>query len=434
MTEGCVEGTFSVSSSQPTPPRHPRPAAQTVSARHSDEAEPSKATEALQRRCEELERALAFSDKQKDEMLSMLAHELRNPLAPILTATEMIRRTTGEDPHVERYRCVIERQAKNLARLVDGLLDVSRVTRGKITLQKRTMDLGSIVMSAVTAARHLIDAERHSLEVRLPPARLHIACDPTRLEQVFVNLLDNASKYTPPGGKIEVEVEHDGHVATIRVRDNGIGMPTELLSRVFDLFVQGNRSLDRSQGGLGLGLPLVKSLVAMHDGTVEAKSGGAGLGSELIVRLPLEEVIPTATTVEPSPEVPRRALLALGHFDVSVMLAELLGIWGYEVCVAERGEQSLELARTFVPHVILLDTRLSGVDGLEIARRLRKLPDLAGRSLLVIGVSGSGDEVDLHEARDAGIDHHLLGPLDPKKIRDLLARSEPGVSPASQAG
>ncbi len=228
--------------------------------------------------------ALALADRRKDEFLSMLAHELRNPLAPILTAAAMLRSVAKEEPKVERYRSIIERQVMNLARLLDDLLDVSRITRGTVALRKRQVDLSDVARSAVEASRPLIDARGH-LFVALPARPVPILVDPTRLEQVLVNLLNNAAKYTDRGGRIHLSVETVGEDVTLRVEDDGLGIPADLLPRIFDLFVQGERSLDRSQGGLGIGLTLVKKLVEMHGGRVEARSGGPGKGSAFTVRL-----------------------------------------------------------------------------------------------------------------------------------------------------
>jgi PAS domain S-box-containing protein len=375
--------------------------------------------------------ALLEADRRKDEFLSMLAHELRNPLAPILTAAEMIRHATRGDTTVERCRSVIDRQARNLARLVDDLLDVSRITRGAITLQKKLVDLGSVVHSAVDAARPLVDAGRHELIVTCPATPVYVLADPTRLEQILVNLLNNAAKYTMPGGKIRFSVDSSDGDVTVRVEDNGVGMPPDLLPRVFDLFVQGNRSLDRAQGGLGIGLTLVKSLVTMHGGAVEARSDGVGRGSELVVRLPLANSEAGTGVAKASAPIPgmtasdeaRRALVVEDNVDAAEMLADLLAFWGYDVRAVRSGEAGVEVAGAFNPHVVLLDIGLPGMDGFEVARRLRSMPRgrPEGRPLpLLIGVSGYGQEADRRRAREAGIDYHLIKPLDPKILRELL--------------
>ncbi|MDI3288965.1 ATP-binding protein [Polyangium sp. 15x6] len=369
--------------------------------------------------------ALREADRRKDEFLSMLGHELRNPLAPILTAAEMIRVATHGDARVERFRSVIERQARNLSRLVDDLLDVSRITRGTITLQTKLVDLGTIVRSAVDAARPLVDASGHTLRVSLPAAPVLVQGDPTRLEQVIVNLLNNAAKYTERGGEIALSVVQDKACVTATVKDNGIGMPAELLPRVFDLFVQGERALDRSQGGLGIGLTLVKSLIAMHGGTVEARSEGVGKGSEIVVRLPhvlCDAPSAKAQAAEEDPGSVQRALVVEDNADAADMLSELLGLWGYDVRAAQSGEEGVSLAATFRPHVVLLDIGLPGMDGFEVARRLRATRPTS--QALLIGVSGYGQEADRRKAEEAGIDHQLMKPLDPQVLQGLLERSK----------
>ncbi|MDI1482824.1 ATP-binding protein [Polyangium sp. y55x31] len=369
--------------------------------------------------------ALREADRRKDEFLSMLGHELRNPLAPILTAAEMIRVATHGDARVERFRGVIERQARNLSRLVDDLLDVSRITRGTITLQTKLVDLGTIVRSAVDAARPLVDASGHTLRVALPAAPVLVEGDPTRLEQVIVNLLNNAAKYTERGGEITLSVVQDKASVTATVKDNGIGMPAELLPRVFDLFVQGERALDRSQGGLGIGLTLVKSLITMHGGSVEARSEGVGKGSEIVVRLPhvrREGPNAKAQAAEEAPASAQRALVVEDNADAADMLSELLGLWGYDVRAAQSGEEGVSLAATFRPHVVLLDIGLPGMDGFEVARRLRATWPTS--QALLIGVSGYGQEADRRKAEEAGIDHQLMKPLDPQVLHGLLERSK----------
>ncbi|MRG93976.1 ATP-binding protein [Polyangium spumosum] len=365
--------------------------------------------------------ALREADRRKDEFLSMLGHELRNPLAPILTAAEMIRVATHGDTRVERFRSVIERQARNLSRLVDDLLDVSRITRGTITLQTKLVDLGTIVRSAVDAARPLVDSSGHTLRVSLPAAPVLVEGDPTRLEQVIVNLLNNASKYTERGGEIALSVAQDKASVTVCVKDNGIGMPAELLPRVFDLFVQGERALDRSQGGLGIGLTLVKSLITMHGGAVEARSEGVGKGSEVVVRLP--RVVRDAASARPHPgeEDPasaQRALVVEDNTDAADMLAELLGLWGYDVRAAQSGAEVVLLAETFRPHVVLLDIGRTDMDGFEVVRRLRSTWPTS--KALVIGVSDAG-EADRRRFEEAGIDHQLRKPLDPQALQGLLS-------------
>jgi PAS domain S-box-containing protein len=373
-------------------------------------AERSRLEQALRRKADELLEA----DRRKDEFLSMLGHELRNPLAPIFTATEMMRLAAAGQPRVERYRGVIERQARNLARLVDDLLDVSRITHGNIALKREAVELSALVRTAVEAARPVIDGKGHALSVSLPAAPVRFCVDPTRMEQVLVNVLNNAAKYTDPGGRIDLSAERQGDHVVLRVRDTGVGIPAELLPRIFDIFVQGDRSLDRSQGGLGIGLTLVKSLVAMHGGDVEAHSEGASAGPA------------GARTAEEDAEAPssRRVLVVEDNPDAAQTLTELLTLWGHDVAHASRGEDALALAATFRPEIALVDVGLPGMDGYEVARGLRRVSEEApapgATDLLLIGLTGYGKAEDRSRGREAGFDHHLIKPPDPDVLRRLL--------------
>ena len=307
----------------------------------------SRANDALRAQIAERERLegelrrnaalLIEADRRKDEFLSMLAHELRNPLAPIVAAVEMIRLKVRGDAALDRYRAIIDRQAKNLARLVDDLLDVSRISRGSVTLRKERVELAAIVKRAVEAARPLVDGGRHQLTVSIPPDPVEVDVDPMRFEQVLVNLLNNAAKYTEPGGHIQLTAELDGGEVVIRVRDDGLGISAELLPRVFDLFVQGERSLDRAQGGLGIGLTLVKSLVAMHGGRVEAHSEGPRRGSEIVVRVPAADPRPQVEPVAEEsvaaapPRVSRKVLGVEDSADAAFVTTLLPGAWSVQV-------------------------------------------------------------------------------------------------------
>lgn len=403
----------------------------------SEIAERTRLTEELQQKAEEL----VLADQRKDEFLSMLAHELRNPLAPIVMATEMLRHVGRGQPTVERYRTVIERQAKNLTRLVDDLLDVSRITRRSITLRLQVCELAPLVQSAVEAARPLVDAAGHSLVVQLPPWPVRLTVDPTRFEQVLVNLLNNAAKYTEPRGDISLTASVADGELVIRVRDSGVGIPPDLLPHVFDLFVQGKRSLARSQGGIGIGLTLVKNLVEMHGGTVEAHSDGAGQGTEMIVRVPLVASQGDRRTSGQDPahgdgsasgeasaagasrgaaiEVAtgKRILVVEDNVDAAESLVDLLELWGHEVRSVRNGEDAVRVAEELRPHVALVDVGLPGIDGYEVARRLRRSAP-PGAELLVIGATGYGQDSDRQQGADAGFDHHLVKPLD----ADLLCR------------
>ena len=388
---------------------------------------------------EELSRkaaALVEADQRKDEFLSMLAHELRNPLAPIVTAAEILRPIGREKTTVERCRAVIERQAKNLTRLVDDLLDVSRITRRAISLRPQTVELRAIVQSAVEAARPLIDAAGHALSVRLPPEPVPLFVDPTRFEQVLVNLLNNAAKYTDPGGRIAVNAARDGEHLTIAVEDTGAGIPPELLPHVFDLFVQGKRSLARSQGGLGIGLTMVKNLVEMHGGTANVRSPGAGRGTTVSLRVPLPSARrdghPSAADDRPAasdrarPERARRVLLVEDNVDAAESLTDLLELWGHEVRAVGNGEDAIRVAREMGPDAAIVDVGLPGMDGYEVARRLRRSAP-SGDRLLVIAASGYGQARDRQQGIDAGFDHYLVKPLDPDVLGKLLDGAEAGA-------
>jgi two-component system CheB/CheR fusion protein len=372
--------------------------------------------------------ALEEADRRKDEFLSMLAHELRNPLAPILVAVESLRIVAQGAPRVERYRGVIERQSRNLARILDELLDVSRITRGMVALRKQPMELSVLVRDALEAAQPMISASRHTLAVDLPPAPVHLLVDPTRFEQALVNLLNNAAKYTEPGGKITLSATATEDGMVIRIRDTGMGMPAELLPRVFDLFVQGRRALDRAQGGLGIGLTMVKSLVEMHGGSVEAHSDGPGKGSEFVLRMPrfTGEAAPAPAVDKKSAQINperRRVLVVEDNTDAAEMMTELLGLWGYEARAVGSGEAALQIVETFAPHAVLLDIGLPGMTGYELARRLRSL--MGSAQPLLVGISGYGQEADRQLSREAGIDQHLLKPPDPHALRDILAAAGP---------
>jgi PAS domain S-box-containing protein len=399
----------------------------------------TRLAEELRRKAEELTEA----DHRKDEFLSMLAHELRNPLSPILTSAEMLRVAAPSNPTVERYRAVIERQTKNLTRLVDDLLDVSRIRRRAITLHRQEVDLADIVQSAVDAARPLIDACGHRLGVSLPREPVPLFVDPTRFEQVLVNLLNNAAKYSERGALIRIVARRDGDRVVIRVQDSGLGISPELLPRVFDLFVQGERSLDRSQGGLGIGLTLVKSLIEMHGGTVEAQSDGAGQGSELILHVPISNQKPKAQPAShdngrasagaegvtpraaPAPEVAAhpglKILVAEDNADAAEVLVELLRFWGFDVRSAADGDSALAIATEFHPQIALIDIGLPGIDGYEVARRLRR-SETNGKRTLLIGLSGYAQERDRREGVQAGFDHHLAKPLRATALKKLLDR------------
>jgi PAS domain S-box-containing protein len=376
--------------------------------------------EELRRRAE----ALAEADRQKDEFLAMLSHELRNPLAPIRTAAQILRLRGMNDPTLQRASEIVERQVRHMARLVDDLLDVSRITHGVVELRLELVDLTAISRQAVENSRALIEERGHELSLSLPATSLWVEADPTRLDQVVENLLNNAAKYTEPGGHIWVTARYEGEEIVLRVRDTGIGIAPELLPRVFDLFTQADRSLDRSQGGLGIGLTLVRRLVELHGGQVEAHSPGPGQGSEFVMRLPALPVASPGNSTqagaaqEPTGR-PKRVLVVDDNRDAATTLGDLLEMMGHTVQVVYDGPTAVQAARSFLPDVVLLDIGLPGMNGYEVARRLR---DEVGPSRMVlVAVTGYGQEEDRQRARAGGFDYHLLKPIDIPALQEVLA-------------
>jgi PAS domain S-box-containing protein len=368
--------------------------------------------------------AVRDADCRKDDFLAMLAHELRNPLAPIRNAVEIARLIGVGDAKLKWAREVIDRQVTHMSRLVDDLLDVSRITRGKIQIQMQPVEVTAVVARAVETSRPLIEARRHELTVSVPADPIEIEADLTRLAQVIANLLNNAAKYTDEGGRIWLTVERQGDEVLFRVRDTGIGIPPDMLGKIFELFTQVDRSLDRSQGGLGIGLTLVRTLTEMHKGRVEAFSDGPGRGSEFVVRLPVLRPgsLPSpAKTADGRAHGPaaRRILVVDDNVDAAESLALLLQIGGHEVRTAHDGPAVLSLAKTYLPEIIFLDIGLPGMDGYEIARRLRQQGETA-RALLV-AVTGYGQEEDRRRSQEAGFDHHLTKPVNPQDLQSLLA-------------
>jgi PAS domain S-box-containing protein len=370
------------------------------------------------------EEAMREADRRKDEFLAMLAHELRNPLAPISNALQLVR-LTGSDV---RQACeMMERQVEHLVRLVDDLLDVSRITRGKIELRKERVDLAAVVMRAVEGARPLIDARRHELGMTLPNQSLPVNVDPMRLAQVVWNLLNNAAKYTAEGGGIAVTVGQEGDGAVVRVRDTGMGIPAGMLDKIFDLFAQAERTLDRAEGGLGIGLTLVRRLTEMHGGTVEAHSDGPGQGSEFVVRLPL--AAEAATPVGPVESLParphgppirgRRILIVDDNRDSAESLATLLRLLGNDVRTAYEGRQALAVAGAYRPDLVVLDIGLPGLNGYDVAAQLRTMPGLTGAVL--VALTGYGTEEDRHQAQTAGFNHHMVKPVNFDALQALLS-------------
>ena len=363
------------------------------------------------------------ANRSKDEFLAMLAHELRNPLAPILSSLLYLR-APGVDAADRGWAiAIMDRQVRHMTRLIDDLLDVSRITRGKIDLRKERVELASIVAHAVEIASPLIDAHRHQLTVALPPEPVELDADPARLEQVVANLLNNAAKYTDEGGQITLTATALDDQLELRVRDSGTGIAPENLPNVFNLFMQADRSLDRAQGGLGIGLTLVRTLVERHGGTVEVQSEGIGRGSEFIVRLPRPARAVGAGSLagptSPPDHTPRRVLVVDDNGDAASMLARLLGRWGYIVEVAHDGPAALTLARESSPDIVLLDIGLPGMDGYEVARQLRK--ETTPPRPMIVALTGYGQEADRRKAREAGFDRHLVKPVDVSALQSVLS-------------
>jgi signal transduction histidine kinase len=385
-----------------------------------------------------VELALKEADRHKDEFLAMLAHELRNPLAPIYNAVQLMRRKSVDDPQLVWSRDVIERQTMHLSRLVDDLLDVSRITRGKINLTKELLDITNLISRAVETTHPLVVERAHDLVIDIPDEPLHVLGDPTRLTQALGNVLSNAAKYTERGGRIKVRVSREGPEVLIRVSDNGEGIPADLLPVIFNLFTQLDRTSGHAQGGLGIGLALVRKLVEMHGGSVTAHSEGAGRGSEFTIRLPFQSAteqigeVPefhtngssnggVATgTQEMGDRVKRRILLADDNNDALESLATLLQLGGHDVVTASNGALALECAERHRPEVMLLDIGMPLLDGYEVARRIRVQP--WGRQITLVALTGWGQDSDRRRSREAGFDTHLVKPLDMDKLMDLLER------------
>ncbi len=390
---------------------------------------------------------LAANSQRKDEFLAMLSHELRNPLAPILSGVELLQCVGADHESGVQAIAIIERQVRHLARLIDDLLEVSRITTGRIRLNIQRAELRSVVEKSIHAIRHFLDDHKHQLSVSFPPDPLVMQGDPDRLQQVMVNLLHNAAKYTDTGGQISLTLERQDDQAIVSVRDNGIGITPELLPNVFTMFLQGDISLDRSQGGLGIGLSLVHTIVDLHGGTVEARSAGTGHGSEFVVYLPIEatasqriELAPRGAVTGPpapmglkgatmltrpgrqnGPAQPLRVLMVDDLVDTAKSLAMLLRRSGHDVRIAHSGPDALAAAAEYHPEVVLLDIGLPGMSGYEVARRMRQSPEHNNTKL--IALTGYGQESDQQRSREAGFDYHLVKPVGLQKIQEALGQS-----------
>ncbi len=387
------------------------------------------------RKLESLAQALRTADRRKDEFLAMLAHELRNPLAPIATGAELLRLRGQRDPQIARTAEVIGRQAHHMRKLVDDLLDVSRVTRGLVTLDRAPVDLRDTLTAAVDQLQPQVEAHRHALDLRLTDHPLWVDGDAARLVQVFGNLLHNACKYTPDGGHIRITATEVPDGVRVQVQDDGCGIDPEFMPEMFELFSQSPRLPDRSAGGLGLGLPLVRRLVELHGGHIEAHSAGANQGATFEVWLPLlpREAMPAAVprpTTAAAPG-PRRLMVVDDNVDAAQTLASLLEFEGHEVTVAHDASSALSLARDRAVDAFILDIGLPGMDGIELAGRLRALPGKASATL--IALTGYGQESDRERSRRAGFGHHLVKPVDSSALLAALAQTgdPPAVREAS---
>ncbi|WP_435021886.1 ATP-binding protein [Tundrisphaera sp. TA3] len=372
--------------------------------------------------------ALAEADGRKNEFLAILAHELRNPLAPIRNGLQIMKRAGDDRGAIDEARVLMERQVSHMVRLIDDLMDVSRITRGKLELRRERADLATIIGNAVDACRPLVDSAGHELSVSLPPRPIWVRGDATRLAQVFTNLLNNAAKYTEPGGHLRLAAEQSDREVVVAVSDDGLGIPAEMLPQVFDMFTQVDRSLERAQGGLGIGLTLVRRIVEKHGGSIEARSQGPGRGSEFVVRLPIvidrggDPSAPAGRIPESLP-APRRILVVDDNLDAARTLGRLLKLMGHAFRLAHDGGQAVEVAGSYRPEILLLDIGLPVMNGYEVAREIRSRP--WGREIHIIALTGWGQEDDRRRSHEAGIDWHLVKPVDPDRLEALLRECRP---------
>ncbi len=394
-----------------------------VSALHDDAGHLrgfAKVTQDLsdRRHLQDLEQAT----RNMNEFIATLAHELRNPLAPIRAAVQVMAKAGPNDPAQEQLRDTIDRQSAQLARIVNDMVDISKITRGDISIERGPVDMNDVARRAVEAAAPLIQSARHTLELELPPAPVCVDGDIYRLTQVATNLLNNAARYTPAGGSIWLAVGADASAATLRVRDNGRGIEPELMQRIFDMFVRGRTPLQRMGGGLGIGLALSRKLAELHGGKLEAHSAGPGQGSEFVLRLPLPEARRRAQPPAPPPAlrptVAQRVLVVDDNADAARMLELLLRSLGHETRVAHGGKEALGIAAVFRPKIVLLDIGMPGLDGYEVARRLRAMRD--GAALRIVAITGWGQEADREKSRQAGFDVHLVKPVEPTELVRVL--------------
>lgn len=380
---------------------------------------------ALWEEVQRMNQTLLETDRQKDEFLATLAHELRNPLAPIRSGLELMKMVKDDPTMLEEVRCTMEQQTKQLTRLVDDLMDVSRITNGKLHLQKSRVELTEVVQSAVDATNPMIKDANHELIVTIPDVPIFLNADPHRLTQVISNLLNNAAKYTPEGGRLLLTAECDGSEVVFLVEDNGIGIPTEMHAQIFNMFSQIERPTDQIQQGLGVGLTLVKSLIEMHDGTVSVHSDGENQGCVFRISLPIliepqtvrEEAIPNDESI--IQQKSRRVLIADDNQDAANMLKLVVKMLGNEVRTAHDGQEAIEVAAEFLPDMILLDIGMPKMDGCEAARHIREQD--WGKNMVLVALTGWGQDQDRQRTKDAGFNHHLVKPAEPIAIQQLLA-------------
>jgi PAS domain S-box-containing protein len=370
-------------------------------------------------------RSLRDADRKKDEFIAVLAHELRNPLAPILQAAQLVQTAGASPAQLQWSHEVIARQAKTMGRLLDDLLDVSRITRGTLEVRKSRVALDPLIRGAIETTRPAFDARHHTLLLDLPPETIELDADPVRMTQVIANLLMNAAKYTDEGGTIRLLAKRESNELVLSVVDNGIGLDQQALPRVFDMFVQVEEARDRHEGGLGIGLALAKRLVELHHGSIEVRSDGVGLGSEFTVRVPCRLAQPAAVAAAAPPEpedepakVSLRIVIADDNRDAAESLAILLQMDGHEVSLAHDGEEALGVVTAVRPHVAVLDIGMPGMNGYELARRIRA--SVQSEPIVLIALTGWGQAQDLQRARAAGFDHHLIKPAEPGALRSLI--------------
>jgi CheY-like chemotaxis protein len=370
------------------------------------------------------EQALKEEDRRKSEFLATLAHELRNPLAPLRNGLQVMKLAKKDAGQVEQARSMMERQLGHMVRLIDDLMDMSRISRGKIELRKERVELAKVLQHAIETSRPLIEAGDHDLTISVPSQPIYVDADPTRLAQVFANLLNNAAKYTEKGGQITLAVQRKAGEVVVSVQDTGVGIPAHMLPKLFEMFMQVDRSLERSQGGLGIGLSLVKRLVEMHGGSVEAHSDGPGKGSEFVVRL----AVATQAEERGAPGAAGDALVATpakcrilvvdDNRDSADSLAMLLRITGNEVHTARDGLEAVGAAGVFRPEVVLLDIGLPKLNGYEVGRRIRQQQ---GDGVVLIALTGWGQEEDRCRSKEAGFDYHMTKPVEFKALQKVLA-------------